>query len=481
MFRNSEGYADPTAGGAFAHIAYEERKQRRLAAQKQKKAAEAAAAAAALRKKDSWDAEKTMSYTKDPGNKGFALGYAKPDFDDSKWKTMNIPGSWIKQKISGNGSVWIRKKISLPADWNGKDLILETGGIDKHDTAYFNGAEIGKTGKELETSFWNSRRNYNIPGNLVKTGDNVIAIRAYSFIYDGAFIGNEADYQLKRKDDGKGINISGVWKVKPELDLGIVQARTLRNLGKGNPNTPGILFDGMINPLIPYAFRGVIWYQGESNAYTADDAVSYFNKLKIMIQDWRIRWGQGDFPFIQVQLAGYNPKKRPSYDADEPWNYLRESQRLVCESIPETYMATAVDVGEKADIHPQNKKTVGERLAFSALHHVYNFSEIVPFGPLFRKCIPEGSRIRVVFRNGNGLNIKGDFRKSFFLAGINGAFYPADELSIDGNSILLKSKAVQNPCFVRYAWARWPENTLYNGAGLPASPFRTDSITPTEH
>lgn len=417
--------------------------------------------------------ESQKNWRKDPGNKGFGLGYAKADFNDSKWKKMQVPGSWIVQRISGNGAIWARKEITLPKDWAGQDLILETGGIDKHDITYFNGVEVGRTGKNFDTHFWDKKRKYTVPGKYVKAGKNVIAIRAFSFLHDGSIYGRAEDYKLTQKRGGKSIPLAGIWKAFPEVNFGILSPRSA-GYNPESANTPGILFDGMINPLLPYAIRGAIWYQGESNAGTLNNAIAYQKRLETMIRDWRYRWGVGDFPFIQVQLAYFDKQSEGVFLADSTWAHLRDSQRKLTETMPNVFMATAIDKGDKLDIHPQDKKTVGTRLAYSALHHVYNFNKIVPCGPLYQGCSVEGNKIRVTFRYAEGLKIKGDFRKSFMIGSDQGGFYPADELYIEGNSIVLSSKDVRSPVSVRYAWSQAAETTLYNGADLPASSFRTD-------
>ena len=410
----------------------------------------------------------------DPGNEGFGKGWAEPDFDDSGWQTMRIPGSWIKQGISGNGALWVRKEIQLPADWEGKELQLVMGGIDKQDVTYFNGVKVGGCGEGADSTFWNQQRKYTIPGNLVKGGRNVLAIRAYSFIYDGAFLGSKKGYFITAAGSDDTIMLAGDWKANAELDLGVITpAATLP--GPGNPNTPGILFNSMIRPLIPFAIRGVIWYQGESNAHSVGDSLLYEDKIATMIRDWRYQWGQGDFPFIQTQLANFSPELDPEFVEDSRWAFLREAQRIVCNKLPEVTMCTAIDAGELTDIHPQDKKTVGKRMALNALHHVYGKKEIVPFGPLYQNSAVEGNSIRINFLYADGMTCRTDRPQSFYIAGEDQNFHPATSVRIEGSSIVVSSDAVAAPCAVRYAWSDAAISTLYNSAGLPASSFRTDS------
>ncbi|MBQ7649422.1 MAG: hypothetical protein IJS15_00600 [Victivallales bacterium] len=407
---------------------------------------------------------------KDPGNKGFDMGYASQGFVDAKWLDMTMPGSWIRQDIAGNGAVWVRGKVELPDSWDGKDIVLHTGGIDKHDTSYFNGVEVGRTGKDFETDYWNAPREYKIPGKLVKAGRNVIAIRAYSFIFEGCFWGSADDYYLSLEETGEKIGIAGIWKAKAELDIGLrSSAPSVTGFGPGNPNTPSILFDGMIRPLIPYAIRGAIWYQGESDAKTIEDSKDYFSKLGTMIKDWRYQWAQGDFPFIQTELANYLEKSL--YDKHSTWAVLRNSQRTLCNSMRDVYLGSAIDIGEAADIHPQNKKDVGFRLAYNALRNVYHLADVTPAGPWLKGGSREGAAIRLVFDNAEGLHLTEDGKRSFYVGDATGAFVKADSVIVEGNTLLVSAKEILFPTAVRYAWSDNPDATLYNAAGLPCGTF----------
>ncbi len=407
---------------------------------------------------------------KDPGNKGLGLGYASCGFDDSGWKPMEVPGSWIGQGIAGNGALWIRREVELPESWAGRDLTLHTGAIDKHDIAYFNGVEVGRTGKDFEDGYWTVKRAYHVPASLVKAGVNQIAIRAYSFLYDGAFSGKPHEYILSLNGSGEKLPLAGEWKAFAEFDMGKLPVPdVLAVLGPGNPYTPAILFDSMIAPLIPYGIKGVVWYQGENNAIDMDRALKYRRSLDAMIRDWRFRWGQGDFEFIQVQLANF---RQPAlYDGGAIWPVLREGQRLVCGDLPGVRMATAIDAGDVDDIHPQDKKTVGFRLARQALRWTYCMPGIVPEGPVFLGVSHEGTSLRVQFDYAEGLSLAEGGEASFWLAGADGRFHQADSAVVQGCSLLLSSKEVARPVHVRYAWADNPQATLFNGAGLPAASF----------
>jgi sialate O-acetylesterase len=230
-----------------------------------------------------------------------------------------------------------------------------------------------------------------------------------------------------------------------------------------------VLFNGMIYPLLPYAIQGVIWYQGESNA---SRAYQYRTLFKTMILDWRNHWQQGDFPFLFVQLANFMEVKPEPEDAE--WAELREAQAMALE-LPNTGMAVAIDIGDAKDIHPGNKQDVGRRLALNARHLVYG-EDINYSGPMYKSMAKEDNIIRLSFgHTDGGLMVKnGQKPMGFAIAGKNREFKWA-EAKIEGNSVLVWHDEIPDPVAVRYAWASNPRCNLYNGAGLPAAPFRTDS------
>lgn len=252
----------------------------------------------------------------------------------------------------------------------------------------------------------------------------------------------------------------------------------------GNVGTATSLYNGMIHPLIPFAIKGVIWYQGEANS---NGGAAYGPLFKALITDWRTKWGQGDFPFLFVQVAGYGvPITDPSRGR---WAGLREGQSKGLE-LPNTGMATAVDIGEEKDIHPKNKVDVARRLALIAGQLVYGKDQVA-IGPVYESAAVEGNGIRVHFKSiGGGLKIgsppvmPGKEAKpipaeltGFEIAGADQVWHPAKAV-IDGQTVVVSSEAVPSPVAVRYAWADFPACSLYNGEGLPAFPFRTDSWKP---
>ncbi|MEJ2195574.1 MAG: sialate O-acetylesterase [Ignavibacteriaceae bacterium] len=228
----------------------------------------------------------------------------------------------------------------------------------------------------------------------------------------------------------------------------------------------------MIAPLINYSIRGVIWYQGESNAGRPFD---YFNLFSAMINDWRNNWNKGNFPFLFVQLPNYmDVKNQPS---ESGWAMLREAQ-LQTLSVPNTGMAVTIDIGEWSDIHPLDKKDVGERLFLAAEKVAYDDKDVIYSGPIYQSMKVEGNKIILTFTNiGSGLEAKGDGElKSFAIAGADKQFIWA-KAKIEGDNVIVWSDEVSNPIAARYAWADNPVNAnLYNKEGLPASPFRTDEF-----
>ena len=233
--------------------------------------------------------------------------------------------------------------------------------------------------------------------------------------------------------------------------------------GPGHQNTPASLYNAMIAPLVPYALRGAIWYQGESNAGRAAD---YDDLFGAMITGWRAKFGQGDFPFYWVQLANFGNL------TDISWAFLRESQTKTL-ALPATGQAVIIDIGDQKDIHPRNKKDVGRRLARLALTRDYGF-KIVDSGPVFEKAEREGAGFRVTLKTAGKLIAPLNDLPGFELAGADKVFHPADA-KIEKNTVVVTSASVAEPVAVRYAWRNAPVAGLFNDEGLPAVPFRSDT------
>jgi sialate O-acetylesterase len=369
-----------------------------------------------------------------------------------------VPIGWQMHGLKHNGVVWFRRTVEVPANWAGQDLVLHLGACDKTDTTYFNNVQVGAIGFETRSA-WNTPRVYRIPGKLVQPGRNVIATRVYSNIYEGGLFGPADTMRLER--NGTKIPLAGPWRYRVEHNLGLTVPKAA-NLGPGNPNTIHILNESMIHPLLPAALRGAIWYQGESNAAQPH---RYRDLFPLMIRDWRKAFENETLPFFYVQLANYTGVQKEPVESG--WAELREAQNLALR-LPNTGMASAIDIGEALDIHPKNKQDVGKRLALAALATVYG-KPVHHTGPLYKSHRVEGDTIRIEFDHvADGLKADGPL-KGFAIAGPDGKFQWA-EARIDGKTVIVRGRDA-----VRYSWANNPIGNLYNSAGLPASPFRTDS------
>lgn len=408
----------------------------------------------------------------DGGNKGVAEGWAGLDFNDEEWPLMPIPSRWQENGHPGCGIFWFRRTINVPENWAGRDLELHLGEIDKHDDTYVNGERVGGLSWDDGPNTWCTPRVYTIPGHLIKADGCVcIAVRVRSHVYNGGLTGPAAKMHIAPANDSAAspVSLKGSWRYSIEQDWGVVLPPEAM-WGPGNHNSPAILFDSRLSPLIPFGLRGVLWYQGESNAAEARD---YRRLMPLLIRDWRRVWGQGDFAFLQVQLANFgSPAGEPRRSE---WAELREAQAAAL-SEPNTGMAVTIDVGEALDIHPKDKRTVGQRLAKWALAETYGRGG-VPSGPLYASSTCEANgRMRIRFNHAAGLQTRdGCPLRHVAIAGIERIFVTAQS-AIEGETLVVWHPEILRPAAVRYAWAENPEGcNLVNGAGLPASPFRTDS------
>ena len=406
----------------------------------------------------------------DTGNRGLAEGWAAADFDDATWPVMPVPSRWQQQGHPGSGVLWFRRSVAIPSAWAGRDLELRLGSIDKHDDTWVAGERVGGLSWDAGPNSWCTPRVYTVPGRLVRADGLLhVAVRARSHAFDGGMIGPGVELRVAPVGEPEpAVSLAGPWRWRVEQDWGAVSVPGFP-WGPGNPNAPYTLFDSRIAPLIPYALRGAIWYQGESNS---SEPEHYQRLLTGMIRDWRRAWGQGDFPFLQVQLANY--ANTPPNERGR-WAALRDAQlRTLAE--PATGMAVAIDIGESGDIHPPDKRSVGQRLARWALATTYGRGG-VPSGPLYADAgVEPGGRMRIRFTHGSGLRTR-DGRPpcQVLIAGLDRAFVPA-ETAIIGDTLVAWHPRILRPAAVRYAWADDPVGcNLEGGNGLPASPFRTDA------
>jgi len=392
--------------------------------------------------------------------------WADPAFDSSAWPTVREPQSKPAEALKGfDGVVWFRRDIEIPCNTTGRTVWVNLFVTGKTDTTYFNGKEIG------HAEGWGKPRSYAVPPELIKAGRNVVTVRLTGANgYVGMFDSDNPD-KLNLQIGSTRIPLAGQWSYQPDIDLaGYPTPSTLSEL-LDDPNRATVLFNGMIEPLVQFRIRGVIWYQGESNA--RDNRAEQYRKLfPALIEDWRRQWGY-DVHFLFVQLAGFGHNKRDP--AEYPWAVLREAQSMTL-ALPKTGMASAIDVGDENDIHPRDKQTVAHRLVLSAAKLVYG-ENIISSGPIYQSMQVEANRVRIKFSNiGSGLMVKDPYGyiRGFQVAGPDGKFHWA-EARQDGQDVLLFSDAVSQPAAVRYDWSNTPDGNLFNQEGLPALPFRTDA------
>jgi sialate O-acetylesterase len=371
------------------------------------------------------------------------------------WKEMAVPGYWEKAGLPDfDGVVWFRREFELPAAWAGHDTELHLGSIDDDDTTWVNGVPVGATRN------YKQLRVYPVPASALHLGRNVVTVRVLDTGGDGGLWGNDRPLRLVCPDNpsSPAINLEGSWRYQVGVSLEGLPSPP--RVFTEDVSVPGALYNGMIAPLHPYALRGVIWYQGEANSGRARE---YRTLFPAMIADWRQSWGQGDFPFLFVQIA--------------PWRgmvpEIREAQLLTSLRTPNTAMAVTLDVGDAQDIHPPHKQPVGERLALAARALAYG-EKIEYSGPI---CVSadfqDGKAVLHFSHLGGGLVAPGGELIGFTIAGADKVFVPA-QARIESDTLVVSAETMRHPVAVRYAWANVPVGNLYNRAGLPASPFRTD-------
>jgi sialate O-acetylesterase len=394
-------------------------------------------------------------YQSDQGEAPGQTPWYAPTYAATGWKTMQVPGYWADGELGMvNGVVWFRKEIEVPAGMTGKPARLELGTLVDADSTYINGRLVGTTGYQYPP------RKYDFGSDVLKPGKNVITVRLIS---NGGRGGFTKDKKYELTAGGQSLDLRGPWQYQ---------------LGTAMPPTPGSttfqyqpggLFNGMIAPVLPYAIKGVLWYQGESNAGRTADYQALFNG---MITDWRKSFQRPELPFIYAQLPNFMAvKKEPS---ESGWAQARDIQRRGL-TLPYTSMAVLLDVGEWNDIHPLNKQTPGHRLALAAEKVAYGESKLVSSGPLYQSMQTASNKVTLSFTSiGGGLVAKGSGPlMGFAVAGPDKKFVWA-QARIEGSKVVVWSDQVPNPMVVRYAWADNPEGAnLYNKEGLPTSTFTT--------
>lgn len=399
----------------------------------------------------------------------FQHPYIEADFDDTQWNEYEQPGLWENHNkfVNFDGVVWYRKSFKLPAGFNLQNAELFLARIDDSDIVWINGKRIGETYNQ-----YNVLRTYKVPSAILREGENQIVMRVEDYTGGGGFHGGADEMYIT---DGKNlINLSGMWKMMKD-DIRVPQNPVSVSQSALNPNQfPTLLFNGMIHPLLNYAVKGAIWYQGESNADTKPQALRYEHQMRLLIADWREHWKNPNLSFYMVQLANY--KAENSSPGNDIWPFVREAQAHVATD-EKVEMACIIDIGDAGDIHPRNKKDVGYRLALNALNIDYN-KDLVYNGPRFKSVEFNKNSALVTFdMQGTELVVKNKYGyiNGFALAGSNRVFTYAKARMVGTNKVEVFSDDIDEIEAIRFLWDDNPgEINLYNSEGLPAEPFRTD-------
>ncbi len=414
-----------------------------------------------------------------PERTEFAQRWRSPGFDDSMWEETLVPGTVARDY---DGILWFRKHIEIPEHWSGQTLRLELGAIDDCDETFFNGTAIGAT-TTATPNYWSSTRCYEVPGDLVRGGGAVIAVRVADFYADAGLKGEVM--QLCLPHSGEQIDLTGTWRsaIEFKVDLSMIGQRPSPSNLNFDANFPTALFNGMVAPWRQFPMRGFLWYQGENNA---GDYRDYLELFPMLIADWRAQWQDDTMPFLWVQLAPFvhhiGGETKPQYvfdpahnpPSDEAWSGLREVQTAALR-LPLTGQAVLIDDNSSPyDIHPRNKQLVGSRLASEALRLVYGqpngessyFDQMeIQGNQLLLRFSPPGKALRL---------LRGDRPGALAIAGADGNFVWA-EARIEGDCLRVWSNDVKHPTQVRYAWSNYPyDANLGNVDGFPVAPFRTD-------
>ncbi len=418
---------------------------------------------------------------KDPGSHPTAKGWGNVDYDDHVWGRIQAPGAWENSSVPDlealDGAVWFRKKIKVPTALAGKPMTLNLGTIDDEDVTFFNGIKVGST---IGENAYSRTRKYAIPGELVKAGDNVIAVRIWDQAGEGGFTGQKADMFLTAVDATLAetpIPLAGEWFWRIEI------ARPQKPgapPGENDPNAPSVLYNGMLYPLRHYTIKGALWYQGESNA---GNPSAYRRQMPAMIENWRKLFNIEDMPFLAVQLAPFMAITNEPTDTN--WAALREAQSHTAAMDKNVGVAVITDAGDEKDIHPAKKHLAGERLALLARKIAYG-EKIVAESPVLEKMDIRDGKAILTFRNtGEGLEwhptdsaghpVPEGKLVGFAIAGPEGKFVWGDAVITGKNEVTVSAATVPNPSVVRFGWADYPVVNLYSKSGLPASPFRTDA------
>ncbi len=390
----------------------------------------------------------TLHFSDDPG---MQQQWYNNNTDTANWKEMSLPAYWEDAGLPGyDGSVWFKRTFDLPAGYNHKFYHIGLGEIDDYNTVWVNGVKLGDGWGNLNL------QDYNAPDSVLHPTNNVITVR----VFDAGNKGGLYNFFWFPEWRGRWLYKSGV-----KIDAAAFKKAVVVNANIFG--SPAILYNGNIAPLTQLAIKGAIWYQGEANGSRAEE---YKQLFPAMISDWRRQFKQGDFPFLFVQLANYNTDFNPD---GRDWAELREAQAAAL-SLPNTGIASAIDIGEANDIHPKNKMEVGKRLALAALKLVYG-QDSTHIHPMYKRMRITKDSIMLSFTDSLLTNDKYGYIKGFQIAGSDSAFHWA-QACFRNSEVVVYSRDVKDPVAVRYAWSNNPGALdLYNKAGLPLIPFRTDT------
>ena len=384
-------------------------------------------------------------------------GWYRTDFDTEDWDTVEIPYGPGNLLDKEDGIVWYRTVFVLPENFSATDVTLRLGPIDDEDITYINGEEVGRTND------WSRGRYYKVAPGILRPGSNQLVVRCKDTNGGGGPGGSAADYRLEA--DGRVYPLAGMWRWKASAITSMFGCRLVAEC-----NIPSVLYNGMVRPYAGLPIKGVIWYQGETNAA---EAYAYRSLFPALIRDWRNIWGY-DFPFLWVQLANYKAVKAEPSESD--WAELREAQNRTL-ALPATGQAVITDIGDADDIHPRNKQDVGYRLARAALRVAYG-RNVQGEGPVYKSMKIRGKRIVLKFGSvGRGLRTRrGDKTvRGFAVAGEDRRFVWASARIRGRRHVEVWNENLKSPVAVRYGWADNPADAdLENTSSLLASPFRTD-------
>jgi len=400
----------------------------------------------------------------DPGLVDGKALWAAPTLDETGWRPIHVPALWETQGYDGvDGIAWYRTTVTLSAEEAARGARLVLGAIDDNDITWVNGVEVGRT------NGYNVPRSYEVPASALQAGANVIAVRVTDGGGGGGIGGSAIVPHLE---------IGGASRALPSEWSFRVGELTFGMDGQRINKIPAVTYNEMIYPLLPMPIKGVIWYQGESNANNDAEARAYRTQFATLIRSWRreLNGGKGaDFPFLWVQLPNFGqPDSVPPLHS--AWALQRESMEAAL-ALPNTGQAITIDIGEAGDIHPKNKQDVGRRLGLVGRRVAYR-EPVVSSGPTYRSHTIDGGRVTLTFDHVNGglvTSAPNGEVGGFAIAGADRNFVWA-RARIEGDHVVVSSDRVRQPVAVRYAWANDPpEPNLYSKAGLPAAPFRTDS------